>query len=218
VAAVPLETAAPVPRRRPPPDLSRWIAAGGWSILVAAAFCQVSAWAVLQMGGVSTVRLHWAGTAFAGQEAFWRLAEYEDFAAAAKLAPLGTVAWAAALGPLLLMTLPWIATRWNNPWVMACSFGAFARLFAPAVYVGRTVYAYLWGLPMPRQTSLEEYRLWVLLGVPVGFSLVTQMVVLAAGLHRAWPRAGLAEQPSRVVALAAGACFGHAVLVGLSSW
>lgn len=216
VARPPVAGPPPVAARRPP-DLTRWIAAGGWSILIAAIFCQLSGWIVLQLGGVTTARLHWAGTVFANQEAFWRLAEYEDFAAASKLAPLSTVAWAAALGPLLLLALPWIAVLRPNPWLMAASFGAFARLFAPSIYVGRAVFAYLRGAPVPSQVSLEEYRLWVLMGVPVGFSLVVQAVVLAAGLHRAWPKTGLENHPSRLLALAAGACFGYAVLAGLSS-
>mgnify|MGYP001020685755 CR=1 FL=1 len=183
---------ASLPASLPHPDLTHWMAAGAAAVVAVALFCELAGWLVLRAGGVKA-GLAWTGATFPQESQFWRLAEYEDFSAAAKLAPPAWVAWASASGPLLLLALPWAAGRWNNRWLFAASAGVAGRLLAPLFYLIQVVLAWFRGEGVPRMPGLEEYRLWVLLGLPVGFSLLVETVVVAAGVvvvarHRREPR------------------------------
>jgi len=187
--------------RLPRPDLTLWMVAGMVGVLVVA---------LLRALVQRAVRLD-------RPDAFWQAAEAGHWAGAAAVAnPVAVAAglWAAlAVGVAVVWLAAWQSkTEQARPWMAGLGLAAACRLGSPALAVVLVVVGYGRGLPY-RPRGVEEFGLEVLTGWPMAFLLVVEIVAMAPAVRTLWAASGFAAERLRMIALAAGLCFGFGVLL-----
>ena len=208
---------ASLPAELPRPDLTLWMMAGVIGVMLTRVLHEFAHWAVLRFGGVEGV--HWRPTAvrFDGQASFWAMIEANHFPGAAQTAPLTVVGWSELAGPVISVALTWLAAGLARhadlrPWMAGLGLAAPLRLLAPAGFVALVVLRYMQGRPPHRQPGLDEASVELLLGIPAAFLLLVEAVVTAPAVRGIWLACDLEKQRTHAIALAAGLCFGCAVL------
>lgn len=207
-----------LPAELPRPDLSLWMLAGVIGVMFSRLWHELAHWAVLRFGGVAGVHMVPTAVRFEGQESFWPLIEANHFPGAAQVAAPGVVGWSELAGPVASLVLTWVAAYLVRhadlrPWAAALGLAAPLRLLAPAAFVALVVLRYFQGRAPHRQTGLDEYSVELLLGIPAAFLLLVEVVLTVPAVRTIWLTCELATRRAHGIALAAGLCFGLAVLV-----
>ena len=210
-------TQASLPAELPRPDLSLWVLAGIIGVMLSRLLHEFAHWIVLRLGGVASANLSPTAVRFDLSDRFWSLIETTNFTAASQIAPPAVVGWSELAGPVASVGLTWFAARFVRhadlrPWLAALGFAAPIRLLAPAVFVWLVVLRYWQGRPPQRQAGLDEYSVELLLGIPAAFLLLVEVVLTAPALRIIWQECDLGNERVQAIALAAGLCFGLALL------
>jgi hypothetical protein len=129
--------------------------------------------------GFTDVALHSTSVSLGRGEIFWQFIRADDFAAAANVYPLGQVALAAAMGPLVSAFLTvmccLIASRKPHPFVVSLG------LFSPLQFVGGLIYLPASFFRKLERASFDELNVARLLGIPVEIFILLGAFLLVGG-------------------------------------
>ena len=175
-----------------------------------------------RMAGVGSARLLPAAVRFDNQQQFWALVDVRDFAAAAQIASPAGVGWAELMVPAASVGLTWVAALLIHrqdlrPWAAGIGLAAPIRLLVPAAYSFLVVLRYVQGQPPHRQPGLAEYGAELLLGVPAAFLFLVELVLSVPAVVKIAEACDFRGERIRAIALAAGLCFGFAVLAAIAA-
>lgn len=215
------ERKATLPQSLPRPDLSLWMLAGVIGLMLCTMLRELIHWIALRIAGLSSARLLPTAVRFDNQQQFWTMVEARDFAGAAQIAYPAAVGWAELMVPVTAVAITWVAALLIRradlrPWMAGLGLAAALRLFAPASYVVLVVLRYWQGRAPHRQPDLPEYGVELLLGIPAAFLFLVEAALTAPAVRIILLECDLATARVRAIALAAGLCFGVAVLAAIA--
>jgi len=217
----PAERQASLPTTLPRPDLSLWMLAGVIGLMLATLLREFAHFVALRAAGVTSARLLPTAVRFDNQQQFWAAIEARDFPGAAAFAPPLGIGWAELSVPFITVALTWgaallVRREDLRPWMAGIGLAAPLRLFAPAAYVALVVLRYWQGRPPHRQPELAEYGVELLLGLPAAFLLLVEIVLCVPAVRLIFDACQFSTERIRAIAMAAGLCFGVAVLAAIA--
>lgn len=216
------EYRATLPAALPRPDLSLWMLAGVIGLMLATLLRELVHFLAVRAAGVTSARLLPNAVRFDNQQQFWVSIEARDFAGAAQFAPPLAMGWAELAVPVMTVALAW-AAAWGvrredlRPWLAGLGLAAPLRLFTPAVYVVMVVWRWLRGASPHRAPELAEYGVELLWGLPAAFLLLVEVVLCVPAVAQIVSVCELGAERVRAIALAAGLCFGVALLAAIAT-
>lgn len=129
--------------------------------------------------GIKDAVMHGSSVSLGEGDVFWQYIRAENFDAAAIVYPLWQVAWAAAVGPIISISIILaccsIATRKPHPF--AISLG----LFSPLRFIVGFVYVFFLIFGNPSGANFDEINVARLTGLPVLLLILIDALVLFSG-------------------------------------